>query len=933
MKIKFKISLIIFLTAVIMRTVFLNAADSAKMPEYMPKQKADEGLEKMRSIVLGYKETFVKLNAPYSKDVLKYCSEELRREQKIVGADLEEDLEKRINIFLKNVLTMPKVTVSTDGERYSPVPLISKDLEDEMNALKLDKKHIDSVCMEIDNISQYIDNIVANFSELLLTYESKRKELIDAYEKAINAFKQIYESYTVEEWMAAAGSRITKTDNYGVVYIIVKDSDLEYGKKYIVENIGNAFFGNFRDLFPIETKKEDDKGYPGILDVHSKLRYWYALFKCDQDALKTNIAVYKKMIDYANMKQKERSDRLIQEYFASYNSDKQLSEKFNLNLRAELYNSGREILDRYKRNETVNEEEIKYFSEALKFLMENSKEEEGLIQQHFDNYMERLCAPKSIWEAVQFLGGEISYKRLAEYSYSKQPSIFSKWADRSWRPLSGSNLNAMNDLILKKSQPVSGVQQEDYLSAGMANMESMYRELYAFYLNEKDTKRIFSLSLRDYTVLFEKENDMRRLCDNLAVSVYDLARLEKIESLYLMYRDIMYRIQDLRSRGRRAPVIFGVKIAGRDIRYLSDHSMLYSDDLEKGSIVISGIARPGGMPIEKIEVSIDNQNSWKTAAIELADVEKRFRFAFEPDQEKEYSIAIRSLDEAGNEILQAYPSIVKFDKRSYRSVINQILNNISKSLSDENTFMLMNNVSPFYRGNYDSLKDSIKNDFKYYNNINIRINILKMGIEGNELVVETNWTRTWRKIMQAMSERQTGRTQIIFTDDAGWKIVDIQGDRIFGMYDIGEVVDIGSGPNVLEGTETLESILDQAGSLSVEGILFAGNEVLNETWPVLTISDMANAGDYLQTTSAGGIRDMGIIPFSQVTEAPASGYEAAFTRLSGTQFIGHTLCVKTRTGTYAKIYVLGFTKTTISGSTKTRFRFQWAYQPNGSRQF
>ena len=43
-------------------------------------------------------------------------------------------------------------------------------------------------------------------------------------------------------------------------------------------------------------------------------------------------------------KQKEKADQLIQKYFKSYGDDNVLANEFNLNLRAELYNSGRVIM-------------------------------------------------------------------------------------------------------------------------------------------------------------------------------------------------------------------------------------------------------------------------------------------------------------------------------------------------------------------------------------------------------------------------------------------------------------------------------------------------------------------------------------------------------------------------------------------------------------
>jgi len=113
------------------------------------------------------------------------------------------------------------------------------------------------------------------------------------------------------------------------------------------------------------------------------------------------------------------------------------------------------------------------------------------------------------------------------------------------------------------------------------------------------------------------------------------------------------------------------------------------------------------------------------------------------------------------------------------------------------------------------------------------------------------------------------------------------------------------------------------------GFIFASETTMHDTWPELTLTDIANVGCCLWTSSDGGTVNMGSGTLDGVTECPSTGYE----QNSYDMELGDVLCVLTRDGEYAKIKITAYDDGVTTNYTTTSFTFDWVYQPDGGTDF
>ncbi|MBI3944619.1 MAG: FecR domain-containing protein [Armatimonadetes bacterium] len=148
----------------------------------------------------------------------------------------------------------------------------------------------------------------------------------------------------------------------------------------------------------------------------------------------------------------------------------------------------------------------------------------------------------------------------------------------------------------------------------------------------------------------------------------------------------------------------------------------------------------------------------------------------------------------------------------------------------------------------------------------------------------------------------------------------------------------GGQPPVLTGTTTTQDPVSVTGGVVVfeappgaplptgrgekiatgQGFSFATEVVTSHPADLFLVGGVDGANGRLV---AIGVRDMGVVPFQDVKEAPADGYSGDIA--VSPELGGHVLVIRAEGGRYAKILVR-------AGTTASLLHFDWVYNPDGS---
>ena len=144
------------------------------------------------------------------------------------------------------------------------------------------------------------------------------------------------------------------------------------------------------------------------------------------------------------------------------------------------------------------------------------------------------------------------------------------------------------------------------------------------------------------------------------------------------------------------------------------------------------------------------------------------------------------------------------------------------------------------------------------------------------------------------------------------------------------------------GTDTLTSEVEFAGEIPLaQGFNFAEGRIIFESYVAaggldLALTVQTNAsnfpigGTFILPNNRPFIVDMGNVALQDITEAPADGYSISLINV----LTSRAYCIWTSDNKYAKIYVNDVVlDTRQNGSPYIRIRFDWEYQPDGSRYF
>ncbi len=223
-------------------------------------------------------------------------------------------------------------------------------------------------------------------------------------------------------------------------------------------------------------------------------------------------------------------------------------------------------------------------------------------------------------------------------------------------------------------------------------------------------------------------------------------------------------------------VITEMYIAGLPAKDIQGELQVPQDWLEDGELVIEGQA---SKHVEKVEVTLDGGKTWKTA-----QGTSSWFFSIQPLPKENFKIAARTWCQGK----PAHPYRRRFYKVSYvgktsRAIIEEVFHKIELYYQGKNRLQIMKLFSrrlrsPLY-SNYRELEVQIRNDFQWGSGMDFHFYIDQVLKSENIYIVQTHWDLTYLGLL----EPKHGYTEFHFDSGNEWKIVDIRGDKPFGIVE------------------------------------------------------------------------------------------------------------------------------------------------------
>ncbi len=232
------------------------------------------------------------------------------------------------------------------------------------------------------------------------------------------------------------------------------------------------------------------------------------------------------------------------------------------------------------------------------------------------------------------------------------------------------------------------------------------------------------------------------------------------------------------SRGEKETpcTITEMYIAGVPAKEVRHTLVVPRDWLEGGKLIIEGEASQAA---EKIEVTLDGGKTWQTAQGTTS-----WYCSFQPLPGEKLKIGARAW--CGGKPAPLYRRKLyraSFTGKTAKEIVVEKLRAMELLYQGENRLQFMKLFSkrlrsPLY-SNYRDLEVQVRNDFQWGGAIQYRFYTDQVLRSNGIHMVQTHWNLTYLGLM----EPKEGYTEFHFDPGDSWKVVDIRGDKPFGIIE------------------------------------------------------------------------------------------------------------------------------------------------------
>ena len=231
------------------------------------------------------------------------------------------------------------------------------------------------------------------------------------------------------------------------------------------------------------------------------------------------------------------------------------------------------------------------------------------------------------------------------------------------------------------------------------------------------------------------------------------------------------------ARGAAAePSITSAKIGKRELKGAAQVTIIKDDLTTGGEILIVGEADGGRHRVDRVEVSLDDGQTWKDAT-----GRKRWRYRFFPIPNYTYYLTLRVINAAG-EISD--PKAFGITRLTYLPItltelVQQKADELARAYMSKDLEGYMGLISRRYQNiprGWHRLRKAIDNDFKSLHNIILRFTVNQVFELEGVIMADIHWKLTYA----GLTKPKEGYVQIHFDPADQMKILVQKKDLYFG---------------------------------------------------------------------------------------------------------------------------------------------------------
>ncbi len=230
---------------------------------------------------------------------------------------------------------------------------------------------------------------------------------------------------------------------------------------------------------------------------------------------------------------------------------------------------------------------------------------------------------------------------------------------------------------------------------------------------------------------------------------------------------------------------------------LDEQVTLYKDMLPDGHVIIRGKAQSGKSMIGKVEISLDDKETWQKAD---KSADGSFEFSFVPELERTYKLYVKILDTSGksNEVDKTYREVT-VSNSDIDQIIREALDAMISAYRDENPRGFMTIINDNFAGGYMVLDRAVRKDFTAFDSLilDYTLNNVASGAQGKVFVALT-YNRQVTSTRSGETLTDNGLTEFIFNLQAGKaQVTAMKNPLLFGLSEAEEVATgtVNSGEN------------------------------------------------------------------------------------------------------------------------------------------
>jgi hypothetical protein len=188
-------------------------------------------------------------------------------------------------------------------------------------------------------------------------------------------------------------------------------------------------------------------------------------------------------------------------------------------------------------------------------------------------------------------------------------------------------------------------------------------------------------------------------------------------------------------------------------------------ELIKGKIVIQGVS-----DASEVDYSIDAGKSWSKVPVE----NEMFTIEYDPgDNSRDYTLLLKSTTGTRN-----FAIVIRFQNRKYLDQFYELFNEMRDYWIDERLHEFVPYFAEDEYDNFTQLKENLEDTFDQNGNLNIRVMIATVYVEGDIALVRVDWERRWDDISFQRGSNNIIRFKRI---NGAWKITDMEDEAIFSI--------------------------------------------------------------------------------------------------------------------------------------------------------